>query len=150
MAKLGYSVEDVQAQAMLDPGTYHVRVNQVLVKDEAEGKRGSLILQMVVASGDNMGFPTSAFFALPTAEDAETKCQWEVDQGLGDKARTMQGFLLDFIQGPAVACGVAWGKSGFDPDEFMGKECMVDVKHGLNKNTGAMQVNYGNWRPYSG
>jgi len=147
MAKLGYSIEDVEAQAMLDPGTYHMRINQPIVKEEAEGKRGSLILQMVVASGEQMGFPTTAFFALPTAEDATTKCHWESE--LGDKARTMQGFLLDFIQGPAVACGVAWGKSGFDPDEFMGKECTVDIKHGINKNSGAVQVNYVNWRAYS-
>ncbi len=148
MAKLNYSVEDAQAQAILEPGTYHMRISQPIVKDGADGKRGSLILQMVVASGEHMGFPSPAFFALPTPEDAETKCHWEVEQGLGDKARTMAGFLLDFIRGPAVACGVAWGKSGFDPDEFMGKELTVTVKHGIGKD-GSPQVNYSNWTAFS-
>lgn len=144
MAKLGYSNEEVQSRPLLDPGEYHVRVNTVTVIDGSDGKRDRLTLGLVVASGPKTGSPTFAGFSLPTPEDGEKKCDWE--EGYGDQQRSMAGFLLDFVKKAADACGVSWGKTGFDPDDFMGKEAYITVKH--REYEGDMQEDVKGWKSF--
>ena len=144
MAKLAYPNNSVQSRPILDPGEYHVRVNEVHVLDGAEGKRDRLTLNMVVASGPSTGSPIFAGFSLPTSEDADTPCHWE--EGYGDNQRNMAGFLLDFVKKAADAFGVAWGKTGFDPDDFMGKEAYCTVAH--REYQGEIQEDVKGWKPY--
>lgn len=148
MPKLSYSSDNVQTRPILDPGTYHVRINETKVIEGQAGKRDRLTLNMVVASGENAGFPVYAGFSLPTPEDANIECHWERDQGMGERTRTMEGFLLSMIKPAADACGVAWGKTGFDPDDFMGRECNVVVGH--REYQGEMQMDITAWRRLEG
>lgn len=144
MAKLGYSSQDIQSRPLLDPGEYHFRINEVKVVEGKPGKRDRMTFNMVVAGGEQTGFPVMVGFSLPGEEDKNNICQWEVDQGLGDQARNMYGFLLDFIKPAAIACGVSWGKSGFDPDDFMGKECRAVVAH--RDYEGELQMDVKGWK----
>lgn len=145
MPKMGYSSEDIQSRPLLDPGEYHFRVNEVRVVDGQAGKRDRMTLNMVVASGENAGFPVFVGFSLPTEDDKNTPCKWEEEQGMGDQTRNMAGFLLDFIKPAAAAMGVAWGKSGFNSDDFMGKECRATVAH--RDYEGEMQMDVKGWKP---
>jgi len=148
MGKIGYPADDIEARPILDPGEYHVRINKAEVIQGEAGKRDRLTFQMVVASGTNAGFPVFAGYSLPSEDDKDTVCAWEAEQGLGDKARKMSGFLLSLIKPAADACGVSWGKSGFDPDNFMGKECRINIKH--RDYEGEIQMDVKGWKKLSG